>query len=131
VLLGPPLNVLRLSLHPAGLAARIVNLAEWREHLLVRLERQVETSGDPVLAGLLDELRAYPVDASRRGAAPIDGAVVLVPLQLRGADGTVLSFISTTTMFGTPTEVTLSEVALECFFPADDATAEALRRAAG
>lgn len=120
-----PVNVLRLSLHPEGLSSRIVNLAQWRTHLLERLRRQVELTADPVLVELLKELQSYPVP---RAAGPTLKAVseVVVPLQLRAAD-TVLSFISTTTVFGTPQEITLSELALETFFPADAETAEILR----
>lgn len=125
-LLAGPVNVLRLSLHPGGLAPAIANLAEWREHLLRRLARQVEVSGDPGLAKLLAELRAYP--APGPAVPPIDEAAgrVLVPLQLRAGEG-ILSFISTTTVFGTPVDVTLSELAVEAFFPADAVTGDALR----
>jgi transcriptional regulator with XRE-family HTH domain len=131
LLAGGAPNVLRLSLHPEGLAPRIANLAQWRAHLLERLERQVEASGDAVLAALREELAAYP--PPRRGGAAAravaaDGAGVFVPLQLAAEDGAVLSFLGTTTVFGTPVDVTLSELALECFFPADAATAERLRR---
>ena len=126
-LLAPPVNVLRLSLHPAGVAPRIVNLAQWRAHVLARLRRQIAATADATLAGLLDELRAYPV-ATDDGHPPPDlddpGAVV-VPLRLQTPGG-VLSFVSTTTIFGTPVEVTLSELAIESFFPADAATAEHL-----
>lgn len=125
-LLQPPINVLRLSLHPLGLAPRIVNLAQWRAHLLARLRQQVAVSADPVLAALADELRGYPAPGDA-GHDVIEAAVV-VPLVLRTAAGT-LSFISTTTVFGTPVDVTLSELALETFFPADEATGAALRAA--
>ena len=120
-----PVNVLRLSLHPQGLSSRIVNLAQWRAHLLERLRRQVELTADPVLSDLLKELQAYPAP---RAAGPAPKAVsdIVVPLQLRAGD-TVLSFISTTTVFGTPQDITLSELALESFFPADAQTAEILR----
>ncbi|MBX9590808.1 MAG: helix-turn-helix transcriptional regulator [Hyphomonadaceae bacterium] len=132
-LLQPPVNVLRLSLHPKGLAPRIGNLAEWREHLLERLRRQIEVSADSVLSELLSELRAYPVPGvARVRKAPGNGgefAGVVVPLQLLTDAGT-LSFFSTTTVFGTPIDVTLSELALEAFFPADAATADALRKLA-
>jgi transcriptional regulator with XRE-family HTH domain len=130
-LLRPPVNVLRLSLHPKGLAPRIGNLAEWREHLLERLRRQVEVSADPVLAGLLKELRGYPVPAAARAHRPRNGsdlAGVAVPVQFVTGAGT-LSFFSTTTVFGTPIDITLSELAIEAFFPADAATAAALRTA--
>lgn len=123
-LLKPPLNVLRLSLHPDGLAPRIVNLAQWRGHLLDRLRQQVAASADPVLAALAAELRAYPAPLGE-GDDDVEAGVI-VPLVLATPMGT-LSFISTTTVFGTPVEVTLSELALETFFPADAATGEALR----
>ncbi len=127
-LLKPPVNVLRLSLHPSGLAPRIANLAEWRAHLFERLRRQIEISADPVLVALLEELRAFPAPHTRRPPpTPADYAGVVVPLQLTTAAG-VLSFLSTTTVFGTPVDVTLSEIALESFFPADRATADALAR---
>lgn len=126
----PPVNVLRLSLHPEGLAPRIANLAEWRAHLLARLRRQIEVTADPVLSALYAELRdmKMPGGAScgRKRAEP-DAAAVAVPLQLVTEAGT-LSFISTTTVFGTPVDITLSELAVEAFFPADAATAAALRR---
>ena len=128
-LLEPPVNVLRLSLHPKGLSSRITNLAEWRAHLLERLRRQVEVSADPVLAKLHEELRGYPVPAAARVRKPTPQsgfADVVVPVQFATDAGT-LSFFSTTTVFGTPVDVTLSELALEAFFPADAATAEALR----
>jgi transcriptional regulator with XRE-family HTH domain len=126
-LLKPPVNVLRLSLHPAGLAPRIANLPEWRGHLLDRLRRQIELTADPVLAALMEELRGYPAPISRRPHSTSDYAGVVVPLRLVHAGGT-LALISTTTVFGTPVDITLSELALETFFPADPATAEALRR---
>ena len=131
-LLKPPVNVLRLSLHPDGLAPRIANLAEWRAHLLERLRRQVDASADETLAGLLSELTAYPAPRRPQSALSSDeqnyGGVV-VPLRLV-VDGGVLSFFSTTTVFGTPVDITVAELALESFFPADAATTEALRRLA-
>src|SRR5205823_2169128 len=103
-MLQPPVNVLRLSLHPAALAPRIANLAQWRAHLLERLRRQVETTADPTLATLLDELRGYPASGADAGDRPsrdlYDGGVV-VPLRLRTDQG-LLAFFSTTTIFGTP-----------------------------
>jgi transcriptional regulator with XRE-family HTH domain len=122
-LLNPPVNVLRVSLHPRGLAPRIVNLAQWRGHLLARLHHQIGVSADPVLARLFDELREYP--APRNGTEAY-GSDVVVPLQLSSPAGT-LSLLSTTTVFGTPVDVTLAEIALESFFPADAFTARALR----
>jgi transcriptional regulator with XRE-family HTH domain len=133
-LLEGAVNVLRLSLHPDGLAPRIANLRQWRAHLLERLRQQIETSADPVLAALRAELQDYPAGHAQDGAADQDAAAdyagVAVPLQLHSEQG-LLSFISTTTVFGTPVDVTLSELALETFFPADAATAERLRRMAG
>ena len=126
-LLTPPVNVLRLSLHPQGLAPRIVNLAQWRGHLLHRLQRQVQASADPVLGALADELRALPApDATDAAEADAADAAVYVPLRIRTAIG-VLNLISIVTVFGTPTDITLSELALETFFPADDFSAQALR----
>lgn len=131
-LLSPPVNVLRLSLHPAGLAPHVANLPEWRAHILSRLRRQVEASGDPVLAELLTEITRLGdrPDAAERdeGSAPAGG--IAVPLELDTAQGR-LSLLSTTTVFGTPVEVTLSELAIEAFYPADAATAERLRRLVG
>jgi transcriptional regulator with XRE-family HTH domain len=128
-LLQPPVNVLRLSLHPQGLAPRIVNYTQWRAHLLARLHAQIDVTADPSLAKLMQELSAYPKPTSAKSARPSpseDYAGVIVPLQLATDNGT-LSFFSTTTVFGTPVDITLSELALESFFPADTATAEALR----
>jgi transcriptional regulator with XRE-family HTH domain len=122
-LLEPPVNVLRLSLHPEGLAPRIENLAEWRAHLLSRLRRQIAMSADRGLQALHEELVGYPggdADAEHHRDA------IAVPLRLRTPAGT-LSFFSTTTVFGTPLEITLAELALEAFFPADEMTARALR----
>lgn len=124
-LLDPPANVLRLSLHPDGLAPRIDNLSEWRAHLLHRLRQQVDHSADPVLTALLEELSAYP---SRATAEPATApSAVAVPLRVRGPGGVRLSFLSTTTVFGTPTDVTLEEIALECLFPADEETRRILQ----
>jgi len=123
-ILEPPVNVLRLSLHPKGLAPRIANLPVWRAHIFDRLRRQIEVTADPVLIDLLRELREYPGDSPRPVPSP-DYAGVVIPLEFRTDHG-VLSFFSTTTVFGTPIEVTLSELAIESFFPADAATAAAM-----
>ena len=128
-LLQPPVNVLRLSLHPDGIAPRIGNLGEWRAHLLARLRRQVELSADAALADLLRELSAYPAPHGRPPAEPEPGGP-LVPLRLT-ARGETLNLFSTTTVFGTPVDITVAELALEAFFPADAATADALRRLVG
>ncbi len=132
-LLAPPMNVLRLSLHPQGLAGMIDPLPPWRAHVLARLARQVAASGDPVLAALHAELAALPLpagtaDSAREtdGAAP--GAVdeLVVPLRLNTPVGR-LDFITTVTTFGAPHEVALAELAVETLLPADAATAERLR----
>ena len=120
-LLEPPVNVLRLSLHPGGLAPLIVNLPEWRGHLLERLSRLNDQYADEELHALEEELRAYPGGRDRRAPHRHTGGDIAVPLKL-DIGGTELSFISTITVFGTPLDVTLSELAIETFFPADDAT---------
>ena len=126
-LMKPPVNALRLSLHPQGLAPRIANLAEWRAHLLYRLRRQIEMTGDPVLQELMGEAAKWPDGQDVVKNKTIEHAV-LVPLQIHTSLG-LLSFLSTTTVFGTPVDVTLSELAIEMFFPADAVTAEAVRKA--
>ena len=130
-LLEPPVNVLRLSLHPGGLAPRIANLAEWRDHLFERLRRLIEVTADAVLIELLDELHEYsvPQDHAPQVSA-IDYGGIAVPLRLRAGDGELV-FFSTTTVFGTPIDITLSELAIEAFFPSDAATAEAMWRSQG
>jgi len=125
-LLGQPFNVLRLAFHPEGLAPRTVNLAEWCAHLLERLHRQCEATADPELLKLYDDLRAFKIPA-RSGPLPADS--VAIPFKLRH-HGEVLSFISTTMVFGTPVDITLSELALETFFPADELTADRMRKIA-
>ena len=126
-LLTPPINVVRASLHPKGLAPRIANLGEWHAHIVERLRRQAELTADPGLIALIEEIRGYPKPPApdRR---PEDYGGVAIPLQLMAGD-TLLSFFGTTTVFGTPVDITLSELTLETFFPADAATAEALRAA--
>lgn len=122
-LLVPPVNVLRLSLHPQGLAPRILNLAQWRGSIFQRLNEQLDASADPEIAALLAEVRGYP-----GGEAPVSLAESFVlPLRL-ASDVGELAFISMTTMFGTPLEVTLSEIAVETFLPADKVTTERLRQ---
>jgi transcriptional regulator with XRE-family HTH domain len=127
-LLQPPVNVLRLSLHPKGLAPRIANLAEWRAHLLTRLRQQIDVTADGELIKLLDELSSYPAPSGAkapRATVSEEYAGVVVPLRFVTDAGT-LSLFSTTTILGTPVDITLSELAIESFFPADAATAELL-----
>jgi transcriptional regulator with XRE-family HTH domain len=113
-LLEPPVNVLRIGLHPAGMAPRIINYAEWRAHLVERLHRQIALTGDVQLRSLLDEVSSYPgPDTTDPGPAD----EIAVPLRLRTADGGELTFISTIATFGTAVEVTASELSIESFFP--------------
>jgi transcriptional regulator with XRE-family HTH domain len=126
-LLKAPVNVLRLSLHPQGLAPRIHNLPQWREHLLERLRQQITATGDSTLAALAEELRALPGAPEHAAhALPGEHLGVLKPFRFDTPLG-VLNLISTTTVFGTAVDITLQELALETFFPADDETAERLR----
>ncbi len=127
-LLQPPVNVLRAALHPQGLAPRILNLVDFRAHLLARLHQQVQASRDATLQALLDELRAYPCPAAAHAPPAEDLGGVAVALKLSTPAG-VLSFISTTTVFGSAVDVTVAELTLETFFPADAATQQALQRA--
>lgn len=126
-LLAPPVNVLRLSLHPEGLAPRLLNYGEWRSHILERLRHQHRTTLDPALADLRAELANYPPPPSgAESARAPDDPLPVVPLRLASRHGD-LSFLSTTTVFGTPLDVTLSEIAVESFFPSDAATAGVMR----
>jgi transcriptional regulator with XRE-family HTH domain len=122
-LLEPPVNVLRLSLHPDGLSPRILNLPQWRTHVLTRLAREAELTGDSGLRALHRELAALPGGQDR---TPPNG--IAVPLRLRSGDG-VLSFLGTVTTFGTAVDLTAAELSIEAFLPADASTAEALRSA--
>jgi transcriptional regulator with XRE-family HTH domain len=125
-LLQPPCNTLRVSLHPDGLAPRIANLAEYGAHLLLRLDRQAALSGDPDLVALGEELRGYQGVTAGPAMAVDAAALVFVPLVLRG-DAGELTFFSTLTTFGTALDITVAELAIEAFFPADDHTASVLR----
>lgn len=124
-LLEAPVNVLRLSLHPEGMAPRIVNLRQWRAHLLDRLGRESVISGDPALAALHEELAAYPGGGPAAAGAAASSEIA-VPLRLR-VRAQELAFISTVTTFGTAIDVTVSELSIESFFPADASTAERVR----
>ncbi|MES2462622.1 MAG: helix-turn-helix transcriptional regulator [Armatimonadota bacterium] len=130
-LLKPPVNVLRLSMHPSGLGPRIANYRQWRSHLAARLQQQIEVSADPYLVDLLREIRAYPVPTGTANRASAEGEVagIVVPLQLiMGSE--ILSLFTTTTVFGTAVDVTVSELAIESFFPANAASAVMLRKLA-
>lgn len=124
--LQAPINVLRLSLHPQGLAPRIANLVQWRAHLFERVRHQIAASADPVLAALLEELQAYPVPQDAHLQLEGEHPGVVMPFQFTTPQG-VLSFISTVTIFGTPVDVTLQELAMETFFPADEFTKQVLQ----
>lgn len=126
-LVGQRMNAVRLALHPKGLAPRIANFAEWRHHVLDRVQRQFDVTGDAELGALIEEVLTYP--APRERFTMLNGdARVVVPLRLLTEAGP-LNLISTTMVFGTALDVTLSELAIETFFPADRATAELLARA--
>jgi transcriptional regulator with XRE-family HTH domain len=122
-LLQPPVNCMRLALHPDGLAPRILNLGEWRAHLLHRLEREIALTGDAELQELHAELLAYPGDEDHSGVVPGE---IMVELHLATDDGDELSFFSTVTTFGTAIDITAAELSIEAFFPADARTAERL-----
>jgi transcriptional regulator with XRE-family HTH domain len=126
-LMKPPVNVMRLSLHPRGLAPLIVNLKEWRGHLIERLRRQHRITRDPAIDTLLKEVASYPGGGPAQPVGPSPQDAVVVPLRLRTHSG-VLSFLSTITVFGTAVDIALSELSLEAFYPADEATAAALTR---
>jgi transcriptional regulator with XRE-family HTH domain len=121
-LLKPPVNAVRIILHPQGLGPRVVNFVEWRVHTIAVLQQQLETRADPVIESLLAEVMSYPAPIGGVAAATGDGPQrYATPLQIATRLGTV-SFLNTNTIFGTPTDVTLSELALEMLFPADEST---------
>jgi transcriptional regulator with XRE-family HTH domain len=129
-LLGPGLNVLRLSLHPEGMAPRIVNLGEWRAHLLARLRHRIALTADPEILALQEELLGYPCDQPEPEVELPGPGDIVVPLRIR-QDGRELTFFSTVTTFGTPLDITVAELAIEAFYPADAITSAFLREAAG
>jgi hypothetical protein len=130
-LLKPPVNILRVGLHPRGLAPLIVNLAVWRAHFLERLARQAAITGDADLRALMDEVAAYPAPEGEKGvAAEAGGGEILGPVKLRAPTGGEWSFFGMFAGFDTPFEVTTSELAIELLFPADRATAEAFKKGA-
>ncbi|OBI54582.1 helix-turn-helix domain-containing protein [Mycobacterium sp. E787] len=129
-LLGPPANVYRLSLHPDGLAGRTLNFPEWAGYLLHQLRRTIAITGDPGLQALEDEVRRYPgvAGAAKARSAPPDNAdALLVPFVLDVGGRQPLSMFTTLTTFGTPLDVTLAELAVELFYPADAASAALLQ----
>jgi hypothetical protein len=122
-LLERPANALRVTLHPQGMAPRIANLAEWSGHLLARLRRQASVTGDLELESLHEELAAYPGVEREPPHEGISGAEILLPLRLRAADGAELALFSTVSTFGTAVDITLAELAVEAFYPANAQTA--------
>ncbi|WP_345555955.1 helix-turn-helix transcriptional regulator [Streptomonospora halophila] len=125
----PAINVLRVTLHPDGLAPRIRNLGRWRRHVLRRVRRQLDRTAAPGLAELLAELEGYPGpggDPAEDGAASDASDDLAVPLRMATEYGD-LALLYTTTVFGSPRDVTLDEIAIETFYPADPATARLLR----
>lgn len=119
-LAGPPLNMLRATLHPDGLARQLLNPGRWRASALRRVRRQLERTADPALASLLEELEGYPAPAVADDA-PASSDDLVVPMCLASEAGP-LSLLYAVTLFGSPRDVTLDEIAIETFFPADDAT---------
>ena len=130
-LLAPPANAMRVCLHPDGLAPRITNLAEYSAHLLSRLRRQAALSPDPVVEQLVEELRHYPGVEDAPTTAVDTASMLFVPFCLRTPAGDELTFFSTLATFGTPLDITLAELSIESFFPADSTTETALRAAFG
>jgi transcriptional regulator with XRE-family HTH domain len=125
-LLEPPCNVLRASLHPEGLGPRIVNLSEWAEHIIGGLRRQIAVTGDEELRALEEELSAYATEQGAPPPPPTESpGAIAIPLRLRSSEGE-LRFITTIATFGTALDVTLAELAIEAFLPADGATANVL-----
>jgi transcriptional regulator with XRE-family HTH domain len=126
-LLEPPVNALRMGLHPRGLAPLVLNLGEVRAYFLERLQRQVAITADDDLAAMLELVTSYPApEHEQLPAAEAAAREILTPLRMRTPDGEVLSFVGTVASFGFAGEVTTSELSIESLFPADAATAEAL-----
>lgn len=131
-LLEPPINVMRLGLHPRGMGPLFVNLRHWHSHWLERLGRQLAVTGDEQLAALIDEIAEYPVpEPEPDGESEIAGTEMLGPVRIGTPDGDQLSFFGLFASFDTPFEVTTSELAIEFLFPADQETAEALHEREG
>ncbi|KUO19869.1 helix-turn-helix domain-containing protein [Streptomyces dysideae] len=126
-LLAPPLNAMRLTLHPEGLAPRIRNLREWRGHLLDQMGRQIALHRSEPLRKLYEEVAAYPVPEAETVAGPAEPVPHLaLPMRIEH-EGRTLSFISSISTFNTPMDVTVAELAIETFLPADPATAKYLQ----
>jgi transcriptional regulator with XRE-family HTH domain len=127
-LLEPPINVIRVGLHPRGLASLFVNLGDWHAHWLKRLEHQLAMTGDEQLASLIDEVAGYPAPHPEHDVAPgFAAGDMLGPVRVRTPDRGELSFFGMFASFDTPFEVTTSELAIELLFPADRTTAKTLQ----
>jgi transcriptional regulator with XRE-family HTH domain len=126
-LLEPPVNVYRLGLHPDGLARRVRNRAEYSTHLLTQLQRNATVSGDPVLIALLDDVRSYPGVSPPSAAEAEPARRLFLPMEFTTVDGEELSLFSTLATFGTALDVTVAELSIEAFFPADERTRAALQ----
>ncbi|MER5945563.1 helix-turn-helix transcriptional regulator [Streptomyces sp. NPDC001904] len=131
LLAAEPMNAMRLTLHPEGLAPRIRNLRAWRGHLLAQMERQIALARSPALRALYDEVAAYPVPERDGDPGPADGVPYFALPMIIEHDGQVLSFVSSISTFNTPMDVTVAELAVETLLPADPATVKYLRRNAG
>jgi transcriptional regulator with XRE-family HTH domain len=128
---APPANALRIALHPDGMASRISNYADWSGYVLSRLHRDLETTRDPDLESLYEELVAYPgVTTENDHADPPSANDIMLLHELR-LDDTQLSLFCTFTTFGTARDVTLAELTIVAFYPADPQTAAALTAAVG
>jgi len=126
--LVPRPNVFRVCLHPEGLARQTLNFDEWADYLLGQLRRSIRLTGDAALQEIEDEISAYPNLEHLRGRAPVEAEPpLLVPFRFRTDSGAELSLFTTLTTFGTPRDITLDELAVELFFPADDPTEQLLR----
>ena len=127
-LLEPPINAYRLGLHPHGLAPRVRNLSEYAGHLLTQLQRDAAVSGDPDLAALFDEVRAYPGMPAPSAVVTDPAQLLFLPMRIEAPDGVELSLFSTIATFGTALDITVSELSIEAFFPADQTTRSYLTR---
>ncbi|MEV7611699.1 helix-turn-helix transcriptional regulator [Streptomyces sp. NPDC089799] len=130
-LLTAPLNAMRITLHPEGLASRILNIKEWRGHLLAQMERQIALARSEPLRALYDEVAAYPVPDRPGDAEPAEPVPYFALPCVIEHDGQVLSFVSSISTFNTPMDVTVAELAIETMLPADPATVKYLRSLGG
>jgi transcriptional regulator with XRE-family HTH domain len=125
-LLEPPANAMRIALHPEGMAPLTINLAQWSAHLLARVRNEARVTGDPRLHELYRELAAYPGVSAQAPSEDSTGGEIVAPLRVRDGEGGELAFLSTIATFGTALDVTLAEVSIEAFYPANASTATRL-----